>query len=117
MDACQSESSADTGVRPLRLRNWATVSVCGEVDIAAADDVLATVLAASRADSAGILVDVSAVTFIDAAGIGTFLRARNFERDGGRDLALHAAPLLVTRLLDICGLPDLVEPAFSSDER
>jgi anti-anti-sigma factor len=89
---------------------WVTVSLAGEIDLATAPDVLATLLAASKSETAGIVVDVSAVTFFGAAGIGALMGARNHEGEHGRDLLLRAPPRVVRRVLDICRLGDLVEP-------
>jgi anti-anti-sigma factor len=93
---------------------------CSEVnelrlDLATAPDVLATLLAASKSETAGIIVDVSAVTFFGAAGIGAFIGARNHERAQGRDLLLRAPPFVVTRVLDICDLADLIEPPATTE--
>ena len=55
-------------------------------------------------------MDVSAVTFFGAAGVGAFIRARDHERKQGRDLVLRSPPSAVTRVLEICDLADLVEP-------
>jgi anti-anti-sigma regulatory factor len=49
-------------------RSWVPVKIAGEVDIATASGVLGTVLGASKAETAGIFVDVSGVTFMGAAG-------------------------------------------------
>lgn len=101
---------ADPGSPCVARPGWVTVAVVGEIDLATAPDVLATLLAASKSKTAGIVVDVSGVTFFGAAGIGAVLRARNHERDHGRDLVLRAPPPIVTRVLGICDLTDLVEP-------
>jgi anti-sigma B factor antagonist len=96
-------------------RCWVSVAVAGEIDIASAPEVLATLLAAAKSETAGIVVDVSAVTCLGAAGIGAFIRARNHEREHGRDLLLRAPPPIVARVLDICGLADLVEPPAAAE--
>lgn len=72
-------------------------------------------MAASKSETAGIVVDVSAVTFFGAAAIGAVIRARNHEQEKSRDLLLRAPPSVVTRVLDICDLADLVEPLATAE--
>jgi anti-anti-sigma factor len=88
---------------------WVPVAVAGEIDLATAPDMLATVLAAAKPETAGIMVDVSAVTFIGAEGLNFLIRARNDECEHGRDVVLRSPPLMMARMLEICDLADLVQ--------
>ena len=106
---------ADPGSSNVARPCWVRVAVAGDIDLATAPEVLATLLAASRSGTVGIVVDVSAVTFFGAAGIGVFIKARNHKREQGRDLWLRAPPSIVRRVLDICDLADLVEPPSTGE--
>lgn len=83
----------------------------GEQDMATVA-VLADVL--SRAifiDDADLIVDLSGVTFIDAATIGVVIRARNILRPHARHLTMRRPQPCATRLLDLCGLNSLLDAA------
>jgi anti-sigma B factor antagonist len=103
---------SDSGPRPC----WVTVAVAGEIDLASAPEVLATLLASSRSETAGIVVEVSGVTSFGTAGVSAaFVRPRNHEREHRRDLLLRAPPPVVRGVLDICNLADLVGPAATAE--
>jgi anti-sigma B factor antagonist len=95
---------------PTTERSWVPVKVAGEIDIATVSGVLGTVLGASKAGTAGIVVDVSGVTFMGAAGINIFVVGRNQQREKGQDLMLRSPSPFLLRVLEICDLGDVVEP-------
>ena len=80
------------------------VIVSGELDAATADR-LAQHL--KRSPAARVL-DVSAVSFIDASGLRVLLAAT--DRNGERRLVLREPSRSVMRLLDITGLTGLLAP-------
>jgi anti-sigma B factor antagonist len=83
-----------------------TVSITGEIDIAtsqAMQDALAT-----GPRPAHLEVDMSAVTFIDASGIGVLLAARQRAVDGGGSLTLRAPSWAVRRVTGVLGLDELL---------
>ena len=83
-----------------------SVSISGEIDIA-------TSRAMGDALEAGpgpahLEVDMSAVTFMDASGIGVLLAARQRAVDGGGSLTLRAPSWAVRRLTGVLGLDELL---------
>jgi anti-sigma B factor antagonist len=82
----------------------------GEYDIATAVVLGATLANASSRDDADLVVDLSGVTFIDAATIGVLIRGGNGLRRESRSLTLRSPSRWARRLLDIWGLTALVEP-------
>jgi len=78
----------------------AVLAVVGELDVATAP-VLASALAA---ESGRLVLDLSGLTFCDAAGIGVMLRSRTRLRTAGGDLVLLAPPPLLRRLLTLLRL-------------
>jgi anti-sigma B factor antagonist len=83
-----------------------TVTISGEIDIAtsrAMRDALAI-----SAGPAHLEVDLSAVTFMDASGIGVLLAARQRAVDGGGSLTLRAPSRAVRRVTGILGLDELL---------
>jgi anti-sigma B factor antagonist len=84
-----------------------TVTISGEIDIAtsrAMRDALATGPGPARLE-----VDLSAVTFMDASGIGVLLAARQRVVDGGGSLTLRAPSRAVRRLTGVLGLDELLD--------
>jgi anti-sigma B factor antagonist len=83
-----------------------TVAITGEIDIATSQamrDALAT-----DSGPAHLEVDMSAVTFIDASGIGALLAARQRAVDGGGSLAVRAPSWAVLRVTRVLGLDELL---------
>jgi len=83
-----------------------TVIISGEIDIAtcrAMRDAMATGLGPAHLE-----VDMSAVTFIDASGIGVLLAARRLAVDAGGSLTLRAPSWAVRRLTGVLGLDEVL---------
>ena len=85
------------------------ISVVGEHDISTLSLLNGTLARAISADGAEVVVDLSGVTFLDASTIGALIRARNTLRQQSRSLTLRSPSRCAGRLLDLCGLTDLVE--------
>jgi anti-sigma B factor antagonist len=81
----------------------------GEHDIATLLPLQDTLANAISADGADVVVDLSGVTFIDATTIGELIRGRNTLRHQSRSLALRSPSRQAGRLLELCGLTDLVD--------
>lgn len=84
------------------------VHLTGEVDLAAADEIIGTVQQAlDEADSAGdgpLVLDLAGVTFMDSTGLGALISIRARAEAAGRSLTLRQVPARVRRLLEITGL-------------
>jgi anti-anti-sigma factor len=92
-----------------------TVTISGEIDIAtsrAMRDALAT-----GPGPAHLEVDLSAVTFMDASGIGVLLAARQRVVDGGGSLTLRAPSRAVRRLTGVLGLDQILLTRLSPSAR
>jgi anti-sigma B factor antagonist len=83
-----------------------SVTISGEIDIATSR-AMGDALAAGRGP-AHLEVDMSAVTFMDASGIGVLLAARQRAVDGGGSLTLRATSSAVRRVTGILGLDELL---------
>jgi anti-sigma B factor antagonist len=83
-----------------------SVTISGEIDIATSP-AMGDALAAGRGP-AHLEVDMSAVTFMDASGIGVLLAARQRAVDGGGSLTLRAPSWAVRRVTGILGLDELL---------
>jgi anti-sigma B factor antagonist len=94
------------------------VSVTGELDIATAEQAyiyISDVIDASETGPAPVSVDLSGLTFCDAAGLGVLARIARHARQAGRQLKLIAARPSLLKIMRITGLdrafPELVPPA------
>jgi len=81
----------------------------GEYDIATASVLHDSLAVAISVDDADLVVDLSGVTFIDAATIGVLIGGRNSLRGQSRSLTLRDPSRCASRLLDLCGLNGLLE--------
>src|ERR1700733_1041916 len=85
------------------------VAIAGDVDAGTAPAMLAYVLNAAadgngRVGGSDLVMDLSAVTFMDASGLSALTRADGGARQAGRHLRLAAPTARVARLLAITRL-------------
>ena len=82
------------------------VLASGEFDIAAVSDLRRVIAAAGKAQSkpARVVVDLSRVTFLDAAMLNTLVTERDRLQSAGGDLAVVGVTKWAMRIIDICGL-------------
>lgn len=76
-----------------------TVVLSREVDLASGPELGAAVAAAAGGPGTVVVLDASAVTFIDCAGLGAVLASQARLEAGGRGLRLRAPSPAVTALL------------------
>jgi len=83
-----------------------TVTVAGDVDLAAADT-LWSVLDEYVHTGAQVVVDCSRVAFLDSMGLRTLIRAQHKAGASGAHLTLAAPSEAVLRVLQLAGVADL----------
>lgn len=83
-----------------------TVTVAGDVDLAAADT-LWSVLDEYVHAGANVVVDCSRVAFLDSMGLRTLIRAQHKAGASGARLTLAAPSEAVLRVLQLAGVSDL----------
>ena len=86
------------------------ISLRGEHDMATTAEVIAALARAIAVDDADLVIDLSGVEFMGAATIGIIVRTRDFLRSRSRVLTLRSPDRLARRVIDICGLAELVDP-------
>lgn len=93
----------------------ARVAVAGDVDLAAADRLLAAVAPLIR-PRAEVAVDCAQVRFLDSAGLRALLELNRKAQEAGGTLVLEAPSAAVARLLELAGVADLftVRPPAAS---
>ena len=78
------------------------VALCGELDVTSAPDAEAAI-AALVAPGRRLVIDMSALDFIDCASLGALLRVQTLVRQAGGDVVLAAPQRVVLRLLVLTG--------------
>jgi anti-sigma B factor antagonist len=83
------------------------VALRGELDITCSADV-ASAIAALMAPGQVVIVDLSALEFMDCASLGALLKVRAVGRQARSDVWLAAPTPIVQRLLRLTGLDDVL---------
>jgi stage II sporulation protein AA (anti-sigma F factor antagonist) len=86
------------------------VRLRGEHDAATAPALARALCRAARRHT-DLVVDLRAVTFLDAASIDVLVAARDGARADGHTLSLRAPSRAARRVVTLCGLDDMIEPA------
>ncbi|MFD9124725.1 STAS domain-containing protein [Kitasatospora sp. NPDC059571] len=81
----------------------------GEIDLDTAPALLRA-LAAALESHREVVIDLSEVTFMDCAGLGALVRARNQADRCGARLVLRGAGCCIVRLLRLTGLHRRLAP-------
>ena len=85
-----------------------TIRLAGELDIATAKRVELELERVAATDARTIVVDLSALTFMDSCGLRAMLMADARLRDAPSRLAIRRGPPAVQRIFEISGLRDLL---------
>jgi anti-sigma B factor antagonist len=96
----------------------ANVRVRGELDIATADQAYTYLRDVVDNQDGPVLMNLSELTFCDAAGLGVLARVAAHARRYGRELKLTAARPALLRIMHITGMdeafPEVRSPALSA---
>jgi anti-anti-sigma factor len=87
----------------------AVLRLRGEHDISTRVSVAVGIARAANLDATLVVVDLRAVTFMDASTIGAIVTSRNRLEARGQSLELRAPSPSVRRILELCGLAHLVQ--------
>lgn len=96
--------------------NAVVLNVSGEVDVYSAPALSERINEILDSGSRRIVVDLSAVEFIDSTGLGALVGGHNRARDLGGELLLVCTVERVIKLLRITGLNDVFTIKSSVDE-
>jgi len=112
-----SDPSSSVTVSPRRPASFAgrdadrtVVWLRGEHDISTVAALSETMAQAMALDDSDLVLDLSEVQFMSAATVGVIVRTRAFLRPRSRSLALRSPSTCARRILDVCGVTDLVDP-------
>ena len=108
-----------TSPRPTRLRgpprgagtglDPTIASLRGEQDLSTVPALCETLAGAIAVGGADLILDLSAVEFLDASTVRVLVAAGEFLRARSRSLVLRSPSGCAQRVLDLCDLSDLVE--------
>ncbi len=88
--------------------------LAGELDLAASPWLADALAAPTSMMCQRLVLDLSNLGFVDAAGLGAIVRARNTLRSHSGELTLRAPSRFAARVLDIAGLASMVSQATPS---
>ncbi|TMK36961.1 MAG: STAS domain-containing protein [Actinobacteria bacterium] len=101
----EGTSEIDLTVRSRVVAGWTVLSVEGEVDLYTAPAVRDAAVAAMESGVDHLVLDLTAVPFIDSSGLGVIVACLKRLREVGGDLALVSPPSSPpTKLLSVTGL-------------
>jgi anti-sigma B factor antagonist len=87
-----------------------TVAVAGEIDLSTADQLDAAIREAEKTEINRIVVDLSALFFVDSTGLSVLLEAiKRTRRDGNRLSFVPSKHEAVTRLLALTETTEMFE--------
>ena len=87
----------------------ALVTAAGEIDLTNAEGLRDTLLAALNAGAQGLVVDMTATTFIDSAGVTALVRASRRSAATEATVRLAVTSPAVLRVLNLVGIDQLIE--------
>jgi anti-anti-sigma factor len=115
-DGARSGPGREPAVADVREENGATVvRLSGELDLHNADDVRAALEQASANGSARIVVDLSAVEFLDSTVLGVFVQAHRRAR-GDASFRLASPGPEPRRILQVAGVETYLDVHDSLDD-
>ncbi|WP_231116062.1 STAS domain-containing protein [Motilibacter rhizosphaerae] len=98
---------------------WPVLSVSGEIDALTAPALRERLLEALREEGSRVVLDLSAVSFLDSTALGVLVAAHKRASTTGGQFRLVVATPLTTRLLKLTGLDQVfaVHPDLESAVR
>lgn len=108
-------SSPETSGKPAEIEakregDSLTVAVAGEIDLSTADQLDAAIRDAEKTETNRIVVDLSALYFVDSTGLSVLLDAiKRSRRDGNRLSFVPSKHEGVTRLFALSGTTEMFE--------
>jgi anti-anti-sigma factor len=100
----------------IRKDTHVVISVAGEVDLLTSSDLRARLSEVLAAGDKRVILDLSGVTFLDCAGLGVLVAARNRAHEDGGAVCIAAPSPRVRRVVDLAGLAPYFSFAASVDD-
>ena len=101
---------------PSPIRGVAVVAVSGEIDVATSEAFEDALAASVRdRDEAGVVVDLTDVTFMDSSGLNALVRAMERHKRLGSNLAVATSDSRITTLFEVSRLDNVLRLYRSRD--
>jgi anti-sigma B factor antagonist len=84
------------------------LTVSGEVDLATSPELDAAIIGAIESGATSVVIDLSAVTFMDSSGLGVIVRGLKRCRESEKDLDLVITNDRVLKVFGITGLDQVI---------
>jgi anti-anti-sigma factor len=85
-----------------------SISLTGELDLAGAGQMEASLAEAERAKPVRIVIDLARLSFLDSTGLRLLLQADLRAREGGYELVLRPGTPSVQRVFEVTGALDVL---------
>ena len=92
------------------------ITVTGELDLAATPELSTVLLMAARSPGPLVVLDLSAVEFIDSTALGTLLKGGQEVEESGKVMRVVCADGPVRRLLELTNLTNRFQLCPTRDE-
>ncbi|OKI85779.1 anti-sigma factor antagonist [Streptomyces sp. CB02414] len=112
----QEPASPTRHLRVRRERGHAVLEFRGEIDIAAAAEIVPLLDRETGRRGARVVLDLGGVEFFDCSGLRLLYRARRRVLDAGGEVHLVCAHPLTLRMLRITGLAGVLPPRPTLEE-
>lgn len=109
-------TGAELDVTVRKVDGTAVVAVAGEIDVYTSPLLQERLVEVLRDGFPSIVLDLSAVTFLDSTGLGVLITALKRCRSADGDLVLVTAQPNVLKVLEITGLNDVFKVHDSVDD-
>ena len=109
-------TGAELDVTVRKVDGTAVVAVAGEIDVYTSPLLQERLVEVLRDGSPSIVLDLSAVTFLDSTGLGVLITGLKRCRSAEGDLVLVTAQPNVLKVLEITGLNDVFQVHDSVDD-
>jgi anti-sigma B factor antagonist len=109
-------TGAELDVTVRKVDGTAVVAVAGEIDVYTSPLLQERLVEALKDGSSSIVLDLSAVTFLDSTGLGVLITGLKRCRSADGDLVLVTAQPNVLKVLEITGLNDVFQVHDSVDD-
>jgi anti-anti-sigma factor len=86
----------------------ATLTLVGELDITTTPRLSKYLSTLAQTHQGLIVIDLRQLTFLDSTGVRALVRADSYARRDGWNLAIVKGPPQVQRVLEICGLTEVL---------
>jgi anti-sigma B factor antagonist len=97
-------------------REWVSIEVDGEVDLATVEDLEKAIESVHSGRDEGLVVDLTASSFMDSTGLKALVMAHRRFTAEGRPFAIAVSGGPVSRLLDLSGVNTTIRTVASVEE-